>query len=154
VGYVVGNNNTFIYTLNGGDNWNTRTGPAAGANLLSVACNGKGWVFVGASDGTMYYSRDKGVTWYTRRDFGVGTVPSIVFDNENRYIGTCIFNTGAPVGSVYRTINGGATWAEITGGMPANVGLNDLWMCDQNTIIAVGNAYDGQTVVLKTQVSV
>lgn len=154
VGYVVGNNNTFIYTLNGGDNWNARTGPAVGANLVSVAVNGKGWVFVGASDGAMYYSRDKGTTWFLRRDFGVGVVESIVFDNANRFIGACIFNTGAPVGHVYRTINGGATWAEITVGMPDNAGLNDLWMCDQNVIIAVGNAYDGQTVVIKSQVSV
>lgn len=154
VGYVVGNNNAFLYTLNGGDDWSSRTGPAVGANLLSVAVNGKGWVFVGASDGTMYYSRDKGVTWYTRRDFGVGTIPCIVFDNANRFIGTCIFNTGAPIGHVYRTINGGATWSEITGGMPTNVGLNDLWMCDPNTIIAVGDASAGQTMVIKTQVSV
>ena len=61
-GYAVGNNNAFIYTTNGTD-WYARTGPAAGVNLLSVAINTAGDVFVGGADGNLYRSEDGGVTW-------------------------------------------------------------------------------------------
>lgn len=148
VGYCVGNNNSFLYTLNGGADWSSRTGPAVGANLLSVAVNGKGHVYVGASDGALYRTTDKGVTWATVQDFGVGTVPAVYFDNTLRFIGYCIFNTAAPLGTVYRSINGGATWREVTG-MPTNAGLTDLHICDQNTVIAAGNAQGGTTFVAK-----
>ncbi len=148
IGYCVGNNNEFLYTLSGGADWASRVGPAVGANLLSVAVNGKGHVYVGASDATLYRTTDKGVTWETVRDFGVGTIPAVYFDNTLKYIGFLIYNTGAPVGKVYRSINGGATWLEVTG-LPANAGLNDLWICDQNTAIVVGNTYAGETFVAK-----
>ncbi len=148
VGYCVGNNNVFLYTLDGGIDWAARTGPAVGANLLSVAVNSKDHVYVGASDGALYRSTDQGVTWETVQDFGVGTVPAIRFDDSLRYIGALIYNTAAPAGHVYRSINGGATWNEVTT-IPTNAGLNDLWICDQNTIVVAGNAYGGTTFVAK-----
>lgn len=151
VGYVVGDDNHFLYTMNGGSDWASRTGPAVGADLLSVAVNYQGYVFVGASDGTMYYSTDRGVNWNTRQAFGVGTVPYIAFDNSARAVGLAIFNTAAPVGHAYRSIDAGASWQEVgPTSMPTNAGLNDAWICDQNTFIVAGEAYNGMTFVAKS----
>jgi hypothetical protein len=151
VGYVVGDNNEFLYTLNAGEDWASRVGPAVGANLLSVAVNDRDHVYVGASDGTLYRTVDRGQNWETVRAFGVGTIPAIYFDKTYRYFGTLIYNTAAPVGTVYRSINGGATW-QVPGGQGAawNAGLNDLWICDPNVIYTVGEAFGGLTFVAVT----
>jgi len=149
VGYCVGNDNTFLYTLNGGSDWNSRTGPAVGTNLWSVAVNRRGWVFVGAADGNMYRSKDGGVNWETAKQFAdIGVVDWIAFDNGYRYIGYAIFNDGTPVGWVYRSFDGGATWHRIPGQTAGwNSGLNDGWICDANNAFVVGEAHGGNTFV-------
>lgn len=160
VGYAVGNNNAFIYTANG-DNWYARTGPAAGVNLLSVAVNRAGDVFVGAADGNLYRSEDGGVTWIDTdgnaggiwRAFGTGSIDRIKFDRDEQYFGGLVFNTAAPVGTFYRSFDGGRTWREEGNGVTGNwnAGLNDFNICDQNHFYLVGNAYDGNTGVWKVE---
>lgn len=145
-GYCVGNSNAFLRTTNGGNDWAAVTGPAVGVNLLSVAVNDKGHVFVGSNDGRLFRSEDYGDTWATVVDFGVGTIPSVRFDSETQYIGGLVWNTAAPVGSFYRSLDGGASWFE-EGEMPTNAGLNDFFMCDHNHIVFVGNAQGGTTFI-------
>jgi photosystem II stability/assembly factor-like uncharacterized protein len=148
VGYAVGDNNAFLYTLNGGSDWNLRVGPAPAVNLRSVAVNRRGWVFVGAADGNMYYSTDQGATWATRREFGIGTVDWIAFYGRNRYIGYAIWNDATPVGWLYRSFDGGATWHRVPGQTAGwNSGLNDGHICDQNNAFVVGEAHGGNTFV-------
>jgi len=144
IGYAVGDNNSFWYTTHG-TVWNTdRAGPADTVNLLSVAVNDKGHVFVGAADGNLYVSEDGGQNWVTRHAFGVGSVDWIEFDAKHRYFGGLVYNTGAPVGTLYRSIDGGATWqAPQPGNQPDNNGLNSGFVCDQNHIFVVGDLDDG-----------
>ena len=150
VGYCVGDNNEFLYTLNGGTDWATRVGPAALTNLLSVAVNSDGYVFVGAADGILYYSVDGGENWLTRRDFGAGSVDWIAFDRTHRYFGGLIHNTAAPVGTLYRSFDGGASWEAPAGQTAAwNSGLNDGWVCDPNNMFVAGEAHGGTTFVAK-----
>ena len=147
VGYSVGRNNAFLYTLNG-STWVAGTGPAVGTDLHTVTVNSSGHVFVGAADGTLYVSVDGGDNWDTRRAFGAGVLQRIEFDIDTRYFGVLIHNTAAPVGTVYRSFDGGATWQAIPGQTATwNSGLTDLHICDQNHIVVVGEAHDGTTFV-------
>jgi len=147
VGYAVGDDNAFIYTLNG-STWVAGTGPSVAVNLHSVAVNSSGHVFVGSAEGNLWVSTDKGATWAARREFGAGIVSRVEFDTETRYFGALIYNTGAPVGTVYRSFDGGATWQVIPGQTATwNSGLNDLYICDQNHIVVVGETHDGTTFV-------
>lgn len=146
-GYAVGNNNAFLYT-NDGEQWNSRTGPAPGVNLLSVAVNDKGHVFVGAADGGLYVSEDEGQTWVLRFDFGNGSIDRIKFDAKLHYVGALIFNDAAGTGYAYRSKDGGASWQRPAGqSADWNSGLRDVFICDQNHILVAGAAHEGTTFV-------
>ena len=158
LGYAVGNNNAFLYTTNG-EEWNARVGPAPLHDLLSVAVNDKGHVFVGTSDGVLYRSEDGGQNWLDQdndagpwRDFGAGAVTWVAFDETRRYFGALIWNdAGTDVGTLYRSIDGGATWQAPAGQAGDwNNGLNGGFICDQNNIFVVGEVDDdGNTFVAK-----
>ena len=154
IGYAVGDNNAFLYVLNGSD-WYAGTGPAVAVDLLSVAVNDDGVIFVGAADGAIYRSEDNGQNWLNQdenaghwRDFGVGSVDWIAFDPDARFFGWLIYNDGDGVGHIYRSINGGATWLLPAGQTGAwNSGLNDGFICGINMAYFVGEAHDGFTMV-------
>lgn len=157
MGYAVGDNNVFLYTTDGSE-WNARTGPEPGANLLSVAVNGKGHVFVGTNSGALYRSENGGLTWLDQdgvagawRQLGaIGSISRIKFDTILRYYGALIYNDGTPVGTVFTTHDGGASWQEVPGQTATwNLGLNDIHICDQNTYFVVGEAHGGSTFVAK-----
>jgi len=153
VGYAVGDNNAFLYTTDGAE-WNARTGPAALTNLLSVAVNDKGHVFVGAADGNLYVSEDEGETWATRYSFGVGSVDFIAFDESLRYFGLLTYNNAAGVGTAYRSKDGGASWQTPAGQTATwNSGLNAGFICDQNNMFVVGEVHNGTTFVAKASPS-
>lgn len=149
-GYCVGDGGAVLYLADGSSDWATVTDPAAGANLLSVAVNAKGHVFVGTNDGRVFRSIDQGATWTEWVNLNVGTISWIEFDPTAQYVGAFIHNSGAPVGTLYRSEDGGASWWEVPG-MPLNAGLNDGFMCDHNNIVVVGNDIDGTTFIAKTQ---
>lgn len=153
-GYVVGNDNTFLYTTEASDgadaDWASRTGPAVGANLMCVAVNDKGDVFVGASDGVLYVSRDEGRNWAVARNFGPGSVDDIAFDPYADYVGAVIYNNATPRGYLYRSLDGGASFQQISD-VPANSGLNALQIVDANRIFIVGDAHDGTTFLAETR---
>lgn len=158
LGYAVGNSNVFLYTLNasrGADaDWSSRTGPSAGNNLVSVAVNDIGHVYVGDSAGVLWRSTDRGQTWTQVQNFGAGTVDAVKFDDKGNYIGALLWNDATPVGKAYRSEDGGATWQEIPDMPTGNQGLNDLHICDENHIIVVGNvAADGTTFIAMTSPS-
>ena len=107
-------------------------------------------MFVGAADGNLYVSIDGGDNWgaLPRRTFGAGIVQAVEFDEGTRYFGVLIHNTAAPVGKVYRSNDGGATWQTPAGQTATwNSGLNDIHICDQNHIVVVGETHDGTTFV-------
>lgn len=148
-GYIVGDNNVFLYTQDGGNTWYAGTGPAAGVDLLSVAVNRKGFVFVSTNDGRVFYSEDEGDTWTVRVNMGAGSIPWIRFDDAARYIGGFVHNPASGRAYLYRSENGGASWWQIAG-MPNNSGLNWGFIGDANHIAVVGNAHSGSTFVAST----
>jgi photosystem II stability/assembly factor-like uncharacterized protein len=150
VGFAVGDSNAFLVTEDGGTTWTAGTGPAAGTNLLTVATNDKGHVFIGNNAGEIWVSEDDGETWVERLDMGSGSIEWIEFDPEAEYVGGMIWNTAAPVGYLYRSEDGGATWQRVPD-MPTNAGLNGGHICDPNHMVVVGNAYSGTTFIAKTQ---
>jgi photosystem II stability/assembly factor-like uncharacterized protein len=153
-GYCVGDSNVFLYVTPGSEDWNARTGPAVGVNLLSVAANLSGHVFVGTNDGRVFRSTDGGQNWTEWVDLNAGSITWIEFDPKAQFVGAFSHNDAAGDGHLYRSEDGGASWWEIEG-MPANDGINDGFMCDQNHIYVVGNAVaaDGTTFIAKTSPS-
>lgn len=158
-GYTVGNNNAFLYTVNG-DDWYARTGPAPGTNLLSVAVNISGDVLVGAADGNLYRSEDGGQNWLQNdgitpgawRSFGVGSIDQIKFDKDTGFFGLLVHNTPAPVGKVYRSINQGATWGTVDNQDGNwNSGLNDVSVCGPSHAFVVGEVHDGNTMIAQIE---
>jgi photosystem II stability/assembly factor-like uncharacterized protein len=155
-GYAVGENNTILKTVEatkGADaDWFALTGPTGAAtHLNAVAVNDIGYVFVGDNAGVLWVSTDEGETWAQLRNFGAGSIDKIRFDEEGNYIGALIYNNSTPVGALYRSEDGGATW-ELVPDMPTgNNGLNDLFICDPNYIVVVGDVGDdGTTFIAKT----
>jgi photosystem II stability/assembly factor-like uncharacterized protein len=65
----------------------------------------------------------------------------------NHAVGMMVTDTAGPVGSVHMTVDGGATWREIT--VPANSGLNSVWMTTPNEAYFVGEANGGTAFIGK-----
>lgn len=161
VGYTVADNNEMKLTLNGGNDWAALVGPAPAptmADLTSVTVNDEGHVFVGTDDGRLFRSEDQGASWLDRDglpgywlDLGGGSIDVLKREDEANYVMTMIWNDSTPVGHLYRSEDGGATWREIAG-MPDNGGINDVHMCDLNHFAMVGNTYLGTTFVAMTTI--
>lgn len=152
VGYAVGDSNVVLQTLDGAM-WNALTGPAVGVNMLSVAVNRFGHVFVGTNDARIFRSVDNGATWAQIADFGAGSVDKIEFDPNNGYVGYALWNNSTPRGDVRRTEDGGATWlgGEIGLTTPANAGLYGIHVCDANGLFVVGDTVGGTTFAARFQ---
>lgn len=152
-GYAVGDSNEFLYTTDGGATWTEATGPDTAANLLTVAVNNMGHVFIGTNAGEIYVSYDAArstPTWTSIKNHGSGTIDWIDFDPDNQYVGAYIYNSTSPVGSLYRSEDGGVTW-RLVDDMPTNAGLTRGHIVDANTIYVIGNVYNGTTFMAKAQ---
>lgn len=138
-GYAVGDADTVIYTDNGGDTWVAGTATGLGVSLTAVVCFSAFRAIVGSAvivAGSLVMTFDQTATWAHRTFVGhtVESVAAISFFNELR--GSLVSNTAGPVGSLHLTIDGGATWYEVT--VPTNLGINDIDMCDMNEAFMVG----------------
>lgn len=150
-GYAVGQNNVFLVSLDSGDSWATGTGPAAGVHLLDVATNDKGHLFVTTNDARVFRSEDEGDTWTEWLDLVAGTIDWIDFDPDADYTGYMIHNDATPVGWLYRSEDGGASWYRVPGQTAGwNSGLNGGHICDLNHVYVVGNVHNGTTFVAYT----
>ena len=150
-GMAVGDVDNVATTGDGGTTWSAGTATGSGDDLISVYVidSKKAWVGAdeAAGNATLYYTTDGATTWAVRTFSGhaTGDVSDVQFVNE--LIGWMIHNTAAPVGTMFRTINGGYDWEAWTG--PTNAGLNALWACGPNLAFAVGEASGGTAVILK-----
>jgi photosystem II stability/assembly factor-like uncharacterized protein len=148
-GYAAGNTNVIMSSLDGGVSWTLLTGPAGkGADhvlALEVIDANKAWL--GYSDGELWYTIDGGTTWHQRTTalFSGGTIDYLHF--ESALIGWMLHNTAGPVGTVYRSIDGGFTWEATT--MPTNAGLYAIHACDPNLAFVVGDVVGGTGFVGK-----
>lgn len=138
-GVAVQVGNTMLHTDDGGATWDLIAGHTdqAEQDILCVDVRDEyRWWLGYATDGDLYYTHDKGVTFHSR-DYPdraeKTTLPDVTFIND--LVGFMIANTGA-AGTVYRTINGGYSWLAIT--TPANSMLNAIWACHINLAYIVG----------------
>lgn len=154
-GYAVGDNNTFLYTENGGDTWLLGTGPSAGVDLTALEVHHENYmrmVIVGTSNGEVWQTFDGGATW-TERDLpGTATynIPAIAKCGcagleffLAREVGTYLAPSD---GELFRSIDGGLSWQEID--LPTNDGVEDVACCSPNYAIVVGHL---QTVYFGAQ---
>ena len=150
VGMCVGNTDEVLLTTDGGVNWALAptAGAVSGAHILCCDLHDQYRLFIGYSDGTLYFSRDGGTVW-TQRVFtmpaGGATaeqITDIMFVNEFCGFFTLIWddNAAAERTSIYRTINGGTDWEYYTEAhLMTTTGWRALWACDCNHAVAVGD---------------
>jgi len=145
---TVGANNAFLITHDGGTTWAAKTGPAAGVVLNRVWMRTKDEIWVAAADGNLYYTLDGGSSWSTSAFSGSGSGSTHDIRFFNRLVGLMSHTTSGNVGRIFKTINGGKTWAllpEKTGGssVPSHRTVERLVMCDQNTFFGAGLSASG-----------
>lgn len=140
VGYAIGTAGAVVKTVDGGGTWAAATVPAASAGNTIFAVT-EDLVYAGLANGNLYVSTDGAVTW-AQRAFpgdGVGVTQWVGFYDEQ--FGFMLHDTAAPVGHVYRTVDGGANWEDQN--VVANVGLNSMAICNPNAAFVVGEATAG-----------
>lgn len=147
-------------TLDGGANWHlfashTTTGVPARIGVIAIdpfdrthiRIGGVGYAEMSSADtfdlGGMYVSHDAGVTW--KRETFISThnywCHSIVFDpaNKNRIFAT--FSAQGMKSGIYRSDNGGATWAQLTRGLPSPARFGRVTLAlapsDSNVVYAI-----------------
>ncbi len=146
---AVGRNGAVVYSENG-VSFSAATRPVGvGVNLLCVKVVSESVWWVGASNGRLYYTLNRGQTW-TEKAFpgsGSGSVTDIEFSTPS--VGFLAHTTSTPSGRILRTYDGGYTWQvtpEKTGAtLPANDRINKLVTCseDANFVVGVGLADNG-----------
>lgn len=151
---AVGASNAVLVTRNGGQSWQSVTGPAVGVNLNAVAMKSEDEWIIGTAGGRLFYTVDGGTNW-TEKAFsgsGSGSVRAIKF--TTRTVGYMAHSTTTPAGRVFRTIDGGNSWyilPEGTGSIPANDYISQLAVCDDPNILFAGGLADDASdgIVLK-----
>lgn len=143
---AVGKSNAVVHTADGGETWESITGPAVGVqlNTCQMVTNLIWWV--GANNGKLYYTTNGGTTWAEKTfpGSGAGSVKDLKFASRN--VGYLAHTTAAPAGRILRTINGGYSWyvaPEGTSTIPTNQGINALAVCEDVNVVFGG----GVTVV-------
>jgi hypothetical protein len=135
---AVGASNAVIVSYNGGSTWSLVTGPAVGIVLNTVEVINDSIWFIGAANGTSYYTINKGVTWVANSpDALITSVTKIRFVDE--IVG---YMTATLSGSVriYRTADNGYSWhydGSYVGGVPAALAYDFVTPCPGNYNIAL-----------------
>jgi hypothetical protein len=149
---AVGDNNTVLFTNDGGATWAAVTGPAPAVNLNAVWAKSDLVWLVGSAAGVLYYTADGGANWVTKGfpGSGTGVIRDINFASPT--VGYMAHDTIAPRGRILRTIDGGFSWyvlPEQAGlSLPLNDRINAVVACSEDLNLAFGaglgdNASDG-----------
>ena len=144
--YAMAYNDNDIYEYKNGvlSSW----GPVpigGGVGLRSIDSIDGGSVYVGASDGNIYFTRNRGVTW----DITPVNISGNIFEIEfaTPEVGyALVFDTIDNEYLLYFTANAGVEWvrANDTGAAGSASPLNSLSVCDSGNVIAY--SFDGGIV--------
>lgn len=143
-GFAGGAAGVLAKTNDGGASWGVVTGPIATA-VSKVWMKSKDEIFVAYSNGTLYTTKDAGITW-TQRDFsgsGTGSIRDLRF-TANGAIGYMIHHN--TTSKVIGTPDGGYTWEEQTG-IPTNSGFRMLSLIDYRNVWAFGDLNGGISLI-------
>jgi photosystem II stability/assembly factor-like uncharacterized protein len=151
---AVGNSNAIIRTRNGGQTWESITGPSVGVALNAVwVVDEKLW-WVGTAGGNLYNTRDGGLTWIIKpfKGSGAGSITDIKF--STRSVGWLSHTDATPLGRILRTIDGGQSWFTPTDvgqpAIPTNTRINTLAVCaDPNMVYGAGNTTSNDGILLQ-----
>lgn len=148
-GMVGGAGDVLARTSDGGLTWAAVGATGGGNDITTIGNSGSFW-WVADDGGQLWYSDDDGATWNERtfNGSGAGNVAAVKFATE--FFGVMAHNTAAPLGRVFVTVNGGFTWQKID--LPANSGINDIWICSTRKIYVVGEANGGTGFIAKIEV--
>lgn len=140
-GYAVCDNNVVLLKLADSANWNALVGPVVGANLISVEVNYMGYIFVGTNGGQAWRSYDGGQTWVQVADNipAVGSIDRIKADPELAYVMYLLHNDAAPNGIIYRSEDGGVSFAAENMTAMVNNGLYALSVINANSLYVGGD---------------
>lgn len=154
-GMAVGVADAIIMTTDGGNTWNVAGGnTGSGDNILScgIIDSKKAWIGLDivAAATKLWFTDDGGDTWNPRGGFtgsGVGEIDGIEFvPTIDGQIGIMVSDNATPVGSFFRTRDGGYSWEQVIG--PTNTGLLHLMLIDENEAFAVGSPEGGTAVII------
>jgi len=163
VGGTSGVSQVILTTTDGGAHWTAGSfangGPAATVMAYCVEILDNQRFFVGFEDGTLYYTRDGGVTWAQRTiATPAGATAQVIYDIMRvpgddfcLWLSTQATKSGPEYwGTVQRSVNGGYSW-ELWETQVAfddgAYGMNALWACSFNHAWSVGNIATNGTVV-------
>ncbi len=106
-----------------------------------------GWVVDGG--GQILKTSNGGLSWtqqFYNSDYYFRSVE--FFNDQIGFAGTLA--NGAPTASLFKTVDGGTTWTDITANFPVNVpGICGMHMVDENTIYVTGTFY-GSGYIMKS----
>lgn len=151
---AVGASNAVLNTDNGGQAWVGLTGPDVGVALDCVAMRTEFEWFVGADDGTLWYTRDGGVNWGASAFSGSGAGHVLALAFSNPMVGYMAHQTATPIGRIFRTVDGGATWYALPEAPGLTLVLNQkigtLCACSEepNLVYGGGLANNGTDGIL------
>lgn len=140
-----------LKTTDGGATWthalDWTQNQGRGVQMLRLDPTDPSTVWAATTEGILV-SRDAGATWATSLDVPMGTDVSVNPADPQEIVAAC-GNQQSPGYGIYRTTDGGATWARVTSGVPASyVGkvLFDRHPTQPGTVFAsVGNGISGST---------
>jgi uncharacterized repeat protein (TIGR01451 family) len=105
-------------TTNGGDSW-TPLGAAFPANVdaIGLAPTDVNTIYASAG-GSTYFTNNHGIVWTLRNLPVSGSVDDIEVDPADSLTAYAVQGLYPSAGNVFRTINGGVTWTNISGNLP------------------------------------
>ena len=136
----------FYYSTDGGPNWygttaNINSENAEWTSPLIADYNSPGVLYAGFENVTMSY--DGGYTWSAISNFPSGFYPNeistLAVSNSNSnviYAGKRVRYEYSVPGSVYKTNDGGATWIDITAGLPDSLYYTSIEISETDENIA------------------
>lgn len=143
---AVGDSNAVVVSNNGGDTWGLVTGPVVGVNLNTVdVVTSKIW-FIGAANGTSWYTLNGGTSWVSNTpDATITSVNEIRFVDE--IVGYMVVQTSTDA-KIYRTADNGYSWHSdepYVDTVPAALRFNFITPCpgNYNVVLAGGLASVG-----------